>query len=58
MFGVVRKLAEKERRFQKLCEDKIAALLPKKHRKVRIRINSNRRVDKCYMKARVSARMN
>ena len=58
MFGVVQKLTKKGRRFQKLCEDKIAALLPKKHCKVRIRINSNRRVDNCYMKARVSAKIN
>ena len=58
MFGVVQKLKKKEGRFQKLCEDKIATLVPKKHCKVRIRINSNRRVDNCYMKARASAKMN
>ena len=56
MFGVVQKLTKKERRLQKLCEDKIAAVLSKKHGKVRIRINSNRRVDNCYVKARVSAK--
>ena len=48
----------KKRRFHTLCEDKIGALLPKKHCKVRIHIKSNRRVDICYMKALVSARMN
>lgn len=57
MFGVVQKLTKKERRLQKLCEDKIAAVLSKKHGKVRIRINSNRRVDNCDVKARVSAKM-
>ena len=57
MFGVVQKLTKKERRLQKLCEDKIAARLSKKHGKVRIRINSNRLVDNCYVKARVSAKM-
>ena len=57
MFGVVQKLTKKERRFQTLCEDKIAAVLSKKHGKVRICINSNRRVDNCYVKARVSTKM-